>query len=210
MIESLALDQLLGSTKEVRRGHDKASRRRSMHHLQIAAEVKGWSELFDGVQTHFVVEVLWIAPFDDIHRGLRHCCFHFEYGSSILLCLRRRYSRKLEHAGDVADVLGSDLDGLRVIVQIELSPRKRHAALIELRDYMGSIVKIGLRAKAKQGRIRIGIRGIPGAGNRTMEIGHHLRDFALVAHRLDALQLKPQGGQGSSISLFLIRASRPV
>src|SRR5271170_3298900 len=43
-----------------------------------------------------------------------------------------------------------------------------------------------------------------------MKIGDYLHDLGLAAHSLDPLQLRPQGGEGSRISLFLIGASRPV
>ena len=60
---------------------------RSVDQLQIAAEVKRWSQLLNRVQTHFVVEVLRITPLDDIHRGLCHCRFHLKNDSGIRLRL---------------------------------------------------------------------------------------------------------------------------
>ena len=94
--------------------------------------------------------------------------------------------------------------------QIEVPARKRHTALIKLCNDVGCIVEIRLRAKSEQRRIGFGISGIPGAGNRAMEIGHYLNHLGLTAHGVDPLQLRPQGGEGVRISLFLIRARRPV
>jgi hypothetical protein len=43
-----------------------------------------------------------------------------------------------------------------------------------------------------------------------MEIGHNLNHVGLIAHGLNAIQLRAQGGEGIRVSLFLIGAGRPV
>src|SRR5580704_8639121 len=110
----------------------------------------------------------------------------------------------------MCDVFSSDLDRLGIVVQVKLPAGKRHAALIKLRDYVGSVVVVRLRAKAKQSRVGLGIGWIPGAGNRAMQVGYGFNDLTLAGHGLNPVQLRPQGGEGSRISLFLIGARGPV
>src|SRR5579872_3000192 len=75
---------------------------------------------------------------------------------------------------------------------------------------MCCVVEVWLRPKTKQGRVGLGISGIPGPGNRAMKIGDDVNNLILGGHGFNALQLSLQAGEGSRIPLFLIRTRGPV
>ena len=210
MRDGMLLDGLLQAAEEIRRGDKKSLLRGRMDQREITLPVERRRQLLELRQSHLVVDVLGIAALHHVHGRFGQLGFHLENNRCVRSGLGRRFARELEHVGKMRQVLLAHLNGLGVVIEIEIAAGHGEAALVELRHGLLRVVIIldGREAEhRREGGIVIHHPCAPDSGVLMGELIHKLRFLLQV---VNAFQFELESFCRSGFNLALIHAARPV
>src|SRR5438067_13519077 len=116
--------------------------RGSTDHCQVAVPIEYRCECLYLLQGHFVVQVLWIAAADVIHGSLCHAGLNGENSFGVRRGLPFMLTTQCKHFRDMSTILGTNLGRLLIVLEIKITTRQTHAALINAYNYKRGVVEI--------------------------------------------------------------------
>ena len=207
MADGLRGDEALHAAEEIGREHQIVRRSGRAHGREVPGPVEGRRQRLDLSQGHLVVEILGVAPRDDLHGALGQARFQGEHGLRVGRSLSRCLAAHLQHPGDVLPVQGTNLLGLVVLVQIELAPRQVHPRLVERRDVDAGVVEIGGGEDPEQDARVLRVDEVEVRGpDRLMNGGDQLGKAGRVTQAGDAVELRLQGREARLVDGRFVHA----
>ena len=146
-----------------------------------------------------VVDLLGIAPRNQVERTLGQGGFDLHHRGGIGLGLAGLLAGQLQHALDVRHVFLAQLDGLGVVLQVVVAVGKAQAALIELRDHRVGVFEVLAGAELEQ---RPDANGV--------QVGDFFGDLRLVLEVADAVQFRLERREASGVDSLFVHAGGVV